>query len=117
MCGFQRERTGKINKYLKQIISHDCVFGKVNVYTHFPLTWSPCVQLRNASSSASHIRVGVGGGGMGKKKHQGGGGREKKISLEGGQTIPIEISHSQAGCSPEAGGFALETAPDAIFGT
>lgn len=30
---------------------------------------------------------------------------------------PIEISHSQTGCSPEAGGFALETAPVAIFGT
>lgn len=41
----------------------------------------------------------------------------KKALIGRWPTIPIEISHSQAGCSPEAGGFALETAPDAIFGT
>lgn len=31
-------------------------------------------------------------------------------------SIPIEISHSQTGCGPKVGGFALETAPAAIFG-
>lgn len=41
----------------------------------------------------------------------------KKALIGRWPTIPIEISHSQAGCSPEAGGFALETAPVAIFGT
>ncbi len=31
-------------------------------------------------------------------------------------SIPIEISHSQTGCGPKVGGFALETVPAAIFG-
>lgn len=43
--------------------------------------------------------------------------REKNTLIGRWPTIPIEISHSQAGCSPEAGGFALETVPVAIFGT
>lgn len=41
----------------------------------------------------------------------------KKTCIGRWPTTPIEISHSQTGCSPEAGGFALETAPVAIFGT
>lgn len=46
------------------------------------------------------------------------GGREggKKVLIGRWPTIPIEISHSQAGYCPEAGGFALETTPVAIFG-
>ena len=44
--------------------------------------------------------------------------KKRKTHTHTGQwpTIPIEISPSRAGCSPEAGGFALETAPAAIFG-
>ena len=86
----------------------DYVCGKVNVYT-LATHVEPMCSLRNASSSASHI-----GGG---KKMGGRRRREKKALIGRWPTIPIEISHSQAGCSPEAGGFALETAPVAIFGT
>lgn len=82
----------------------DYVCGKVNVYTLATHVEPMCL---NAKSSASHI----GGGGK-----MGGRVREKKALTGKWPTIPIEISHSQAGCSPEAGGFALETAPVAIFG-
>lgn len=87
----------------------DYVCGKVNVYT-LATHVEPMCLLRNASSSASHIRGG-------KKWEGGGGGGKKKAFIGRWPTIPIEISHSQAGCSPKAGGFALETAPVAIFGT
>lgn len=91
----------------RQAGGDDYVCGKVNVYT-LATHVAPMCSLRNASSSASHI-------GGGKKWEEEG---EGKKALTGRwPTIPIEISHSQAGCSPEAGGFALETAPIAIFGT
>lgn len=63
----------------------------------------------------------MGGREGGRRREVGEEGREgekkKKALIGRWPTIPIEISHSQAGCSPEAGGFALETAPVAIFGT
>lgn len=57
------------------------------------------------------------GGSEEEEEEEEGVGEKNKAALIGlWPTIPIEISHSQAGCSPEAGGFALETAPVAIFG-
>lgn len=65
----------------------------------------------------SEERKKMGGSEEEEEEEKEGVGEKNKAALIGlWPTIPIEISHSQAGCSPEAGGFALETAPVAIFG-
>lgn len=53
------------------------------MFTHWPLTWSPCAQLRNASSSASYI--GRGGKNERRQEEEEEGG---KHVLEGGQILP-----------------------------
>lgn len=78
------------------------------MFTHWPLTRGAHV-LRNASSSASY----TGRGEKNEEEEE----EEGKACTGRWPNTPIEISHSQTGCSPEAGGFALETAPVAIFGT
>lgn len=50
------------------------------MFTHWPLTWSPCALLRNASSSASYIEEG--------KNEREGEEEGKKHVLEGGQILP-----------------------------
>lgn len=88
------------------------------MFTHWPLTWRPCAH----SEMQAHLPVTLEegkkmGGSEEEEEEKEGVGEKNKAALIGlWPTIPIEISHSQAGCSPEAGGFALETAPVAIFG-
>lgn len=89
------------------------------MFTHRPVTWRTCAR----SEMQAHLPVTPEeerGGRWGEENSDGGrkGGKIKKGACFGKwPSIPIEISHSHAGCSPEAGGFALETAPVAIFGT
>lgn len=88
----------------------DYVCGKVNVYTLATHVEPMCSAQKCKLICQLHWK-------RGKKMR-------RQEGEEGGETrigrwpnTPIEISHSQTGCSPEAGGFALETAPVAIFGT
>lgn len=85
----------------------DYVCGKVNVYTLATHVEPMCLAQKCKLICQSHWRR--------EKKWEGG--EREKTCIGRWPTTPIEISHLQTGYSPEAGGFALETVPVAIFGT